>query len=71
MFSIVDLPCTCNDFVNKNRHGNCQGNKSKHRSRQNTVVCYVDQPSGCRDLVHSKTNPGMKMSAEACDEKGS
>ena len=31
--------------------------------------CFVDQPSACKDLRNSTTNPGQQLSAAACEDK--
>ena len=55
--------CSCKDLVNRKGVGNCQGTMtSQHRK----VACYVHLPSSCKDLAKSSTNPGEKLSAEAC-----
>ena len=46
-------------------YGNCQ---KKSSSRGNVVICYVNQPSSCGDLVDSSTDPEEKTSAEACSQ---
>merc|ERR1719510_948030 len=33
---------------------------------RNQHVCYVNQPSNCTDLYASITDPGKKLSAQAC-----
>lgn len=60
--------CTCKDLINVNGVGNCQGTKSPELGDR--LACYVNQPSSCRDLLDSGTNPGEKYSAEACVQKG-
>ena len=61
--------CLCKDFINSGGHGNCLtiSQSNKHNGRK---MCYVVQPSGCKDLVDSGANPGEKYSEEACDRKG-
>ena len=61
--------CKCKDFINRNNVGNCKGKKPS-QFRRKFVACYVTQPSGCTDLKDSATNPGEKLSAEACFKKG-
>ena len=57
--------CTCTDYVNDSGFGNCERGSA---SFGNQAVCYVDLPSSCSDLTESRTNPGQKLSAEACKE---
>ena len=61
--------CKCKDLVNRNRVGNCQGRKPSQFNGQH-FTCYVHLPSNCSDLKSSTTNPGEKLSAEACFKKG-
>ena len=61
---IAELSCECKDFIGLKGFGNC---KKLHRGRK---PCYVKQPSGCKDLIDSKTNPGEKASKQACDGLG-
>ena len=61
--------CSCKDFVNDGGFGNCF-KRSGHSKHGGNVVCYVEQPSTCSDLIESKANPGEKVSAEACKLKG-
>ena len=56
--------CSCKDLINENGFGNCKGTGSPDHN--NNVVCYVNHPSNCTDLVDSGTNPGEKFSAQAC-----
>ena len=53
-------------MMNENGFGRCQRKLSNdHFNGQR--VCYVNQPSNCKDLYTSETNPGSKVSAEACE----
>ena len=53
-------------MMNENGFGKCQRKLSNdHFNGQ--LVCYVNQPSNCKDLYTSATNPGSKVSAEACE----
>ena len=53
-------------MMNENGFGKCQRQLSNdHFNRQ--LVCYVNQPSNCKDLYTSETNPGTKVSADACE----
>jgi len=52
--------CSCKDLVNKNGWGNCQ------KAYGGDYLCYVNQPSTCRDAKDSGTNTGEKYSMEAC-----
>ena len=61
--------CNCKDFVNDGGFGNCF-KRSGHSKHDGNVVCYVEQPSTCSDLIDSRSNPGEKISAEACKLKG-
>ena len=62
---IVENTCICKDLVNKNGVGNCKGVKPSQFNGDH-FACYVIQPSNCTDLKTSGTNPGEKLSAEAC-----
>ena len=79
MFAILDSTlvssitwptCTCSGFVNKAGFGNCN-EVSKFKPLGSAVACFVKLPSSCFDLVESTTNPGMKISAKACEERKS
>ena len=59
------IGCTCHDFINAGGHGQCKTNHSTTGGRQ---FCYVNQPSNCTDLLPSETDPGKKISAEACNK---
>ena len=61
--------CKCKDFINRNNVGNCKGKKPS-QFRRKFVACYVTQPSGCTDLKDSATNPGEKLSVNACLLRG-
>jgi len=65
---LQDAFCTCKDFINDSGYGNCF-KRSGHSIHGGKVVCYVEQPSTCNDLIHSKANPGEKVSAKACELK--
>ena len=64
MFILVT--CSCKDFVNDSGIGNCRAKED----RFDAVVCYVNQPSNCGDVVGSNTNGGELLSAEACRKEG-
>ena len=57
-------------MFNKMGVGNCTG-KGPEQFNGLRTVCYVNLPSSCTDLVESMTNPGEKLSAEACRMKSS
>ena len=57
------LDCACKDLVNINGYGNC---KKADKNYGNKKTCYVTLPSSCEDLIASTTNPGEKVSAQAC-----
>ena len=59
--------CSCTDFVNDAGFGNCNGH-SKF-SKVSFRACFVKLPSNCADLVDSDSNPGKKISAQACKER--
>ena len=59
--------CSCTDFVNDAGFGNCNGH-SKF-SKISFRACFVKLPSNCADLVDSDSNPGKKISAQACKER--
>ena len=52
--------------MNDNGFGKCQ-KKSSNDHFKGAHVCYVNQPSNCTDLYTSSTNPGEKVSAQACE----
>ena len=61
-----DLGCSCHEYVNQNGYGQCK-KKDFHQEHVKLLhVCYVNQPSNCSDLYSSVTDPGKKLSAEAC-----
>ena len=62
---IVENSCICKDLINKNGVGNCKGVKPSQFNGDH-FACYVIQPSNCTDLKTSGTNPGEKLSAQAC-----
>ena len=62
-----EIGCSCTEYLNQNGVGRCQTNTWGHGNRYN---CYVRLPSNCTDLVNSSTDPGEKLSAEACDLQG-
>ena len=55
--------CTCTNFINKYGYGNCAKRDGKFSEK---YTCYVYQPSKCRDLVRSETDPEKQVSAKAC-----
>ena len=59
--------CSCTDFVNDAGFGNCNGH-SKF-SKVSFRACFVKLPSNCPDLVDSDSNPGKKISAQACKDR--
>ena len=61
--------CSCKDLINKDNVGNCKGRKPI-QFKQADFACYVVQPSNCSDLKNSTTNPGEKLSVEACHISG-
>ena len=65
----ITASCACKDFVNSGGHGNCQ-TASQSNDHHGRKMCYVVQPSTCKDLVNSNSNPGEQFSEEACDGKG-
>ncbi len=60
-----DIGCTCHDFINVGGHGQC---KTKASITNGRPFCYVNQPSNCTDLYASETDPGKKISVEACND---
>ena len=62
-FQADQVGCTCHDFMNNAGYGQCRKRGYKH---DYTHVCYVNQPSNCSDMYASITDPGKKVSAEAC-----
>ena len=60
------VPCTCNDFVNENGYGACH---KRDANFGNLFTCFVNQTSSCKDIVNSTTNPGIQLSAKACEDK--
>ena len=59
LFNILE-DCTCKSLINKNGYGNCE--KNYHGK----PICYVNQPTSCKDLLKSTTNPGERISWKAC-----
>ena len=59
--------CACTEFINDAGFGNCSGH-SKF-SKVSFRACFVKLPSNCADLVDSDSNPGKKISAQACKER--
>ena len=51
--------------MNHAGYGQC---KRKDGAVNDKHVCYVNQPSNCKDLYASITDPGKKVSAEACEQ---
>merc|ERR1712012_555812 len=51
--------CSCSDYIAKNGFGNCQ------KKYKNGQICYVNEPSNCKDLVKSKST-GKRFSWKAC-----
>ena len=60
------LPCRCNGFVNSNGFGACQ---KRDENFNGGFSCFVDQPSTCKDLKNSTTDPVKQLSASACEDK--
>ena len=60
-----EIGCTCHDFINVSGHGQC---KTKHSITNGHLFCYVNEPSNCTDLFASETDPGRKISVEACSD---
>ena len=51
--------CTCSNYIANSGFGNCQ------KKYKNDQICYVNEPSTCKDLVKSKST-GKRFSWEAC-----
>ena len=70
MYSVLsEVGCRCKDLINRHGVGNCTGAKPSQYNHKH-FTCYVVQPSNCTDLTDSHTNPGEKLSAEACKLQG-
>ena len=60
--------CMCANVTDDSGFGNCNG---RIAALGNEFVCYAKLPSSCTDLIESKEIRGMKLSAEACQERAS
>ena len=60
------MGCSCHEYMNQNGYGQCKRKDYNQEHVKNLHVCYVNQPSNCTDLYASITDPGKKLSAQAC-----
>ena len=51
--------CSCSKYIANSGFGNCQ------KKYKNGRICYVNEPSTCKDLIKSKST-GKRFSWEAC-----
>ena len=58
--------CKCSAFVDGEGYGGCQKRDPRIGS---SFSCYVDKFSGCKDLVATKENGNLTISAIACEDK--
>ena len=61
-----NLGCSCHEYINQNGYGQCKKKDFNQEHVKDLHVCYVNQPSNCTDLYSSVTDPGKKLSAQAC-----
>ena len=61
-----NLGCSCHEYINQNGYGQCRKKDFNQEHVKDLHVCYVNQPSNCTDLYASITDPGKKLSAQAC-----
>ena len=66
VISESSLGCSCHEYVNQNGYGLCKKKDFNQEHVKDLHVCYVNQPSTCPDLYASVTDPGRKLSAQAC-----
>ena len=55
--------CSCNEFVSSKGYGRCE------KDFQDGPICYVNQPSICKDAISSQSQPGQYFSWEACNKQ--
>jgi len=55
--------CSCNEFVSSKGYGRCE------KDFQDGPICYVNQPSICKDATNSQSHPGQYFSWEACKKQ--
>ena len=58
--------CTCKDLLSSSGNGNCLARSVKFND---SVICYVEQPTTCDDALHDNELPGELMSAQACTKR--
>ena len=72
--------CSCTDFVNPSGVGFCKttydcaslDDPRCVKKFHTKYVCYVNQPTNCKDVTKSSYSKGRKASAVACEQnKGS
>ena len=64
LFHFLTASCSCSKYIDVNGYGKCL----KPRGGNHRLVCYVNEPSSCSDLVDGEE--GKRYSYEACSELG-
>lgn len=79
-YSLGPPDCSCTDFVNPSGVGFCKttydcaslDDPRCVKKFHTKYVCYVNQPTNCKDVTKSSYSKGRKASAVACEQnKGS
>ena len=66
------ITCRCDNSEKRKDSGQCRKSISKVEDINGDYVCYVEEPSNCKDLMYSRkesghdNNPKSKISSEAC-----
>ena len=61
------MSCSCDRSITPKAVGQCQKDTSKIEDTGRSYVCYVREPSNCKDLTYSIYEQGRKLSSEACN----
>ena len=60
------MSCRCSTSSSHKEIGQCKRSVSKKETLDQLYLCYVQEPSNCKDLIYSMERPGDKLSSEAC-----
>ena len=64
-FTLVET-CNCNAFVDEEGYGACN---KRDPQLGRLFSCYVNKTSGCKDIVATKANEDLTISAIACEDE--
>ena len=66
------ISCRCDTSEKRKNVGQCKKSTSKVEYIDGLYVCYVEEPSNCKDLMYSRKESGhydnlkSKISSDAC-----